>query len=171
MENGWSVAADPGDTDVMREAAARYQRAVGECGQREDRPDRLRRAVSLLCRALMGDSVSFAAAEGARVAAPAEREKLLEDWVSALAPLVEKDDHYYGDRAHRLLLEVVEQLEGLPGLAKLARSGGRPSRSCTSGEFEYECLRPTPKIRQNSTNHFEVFRHSALLSRCGARLT
>jgi len=47
------------------------------------------------------------------------------DWVSALTPLVENDDHYYGDWAHRLLLEVVEQLEGLPGLANLARGGGR----------------------------------------------
>ncbi len=124
IENGWSVAVEPGDTDVMKEAAARYLRAVGESGQRDDRPDRLRRAASLLGRALMGDSVSYAAVEGARVAAPAERTMLLEDWVSALAPLVETDDHYYGDWAHRLLLEVVEQLEGLPGLAKLARSGG-----------------------------------------------
>ncbi len=40
--------------------------------------------------------VSFAAVEGARVAAPAGRGMLLEDWVSALAPLVENDDHYYG---------------------------------------------------------------------------
>ena len=125
MENGWSVAADPGDTDVMKEAAARYLRAVGESGERDDRPDRLRRAASLLGRALIGDAVSYAAVEGARVAAPAEREKLLEDWVSALAPLAQKDHHYYGDWAHRLLLEVVEQLEGLPGLAKLARGGGQ----------------------------------------------
>ena len=125
MENGWSVAADPGDTDVMKEAAARYLRAVGESGERDDRPDRLRRAASLLGRALVGDAVSYAAVEGARVAAPAEREKLLEDWVLALAPLAQKDNHYDGDWAHRLLLEVVEQLEGLPGLAKLARGGGQ----------------------------------------------
>ncbi len=125
MEYGWSVAADPDDTDVMKEAAARYLRAVGESGERDDRPDRLRRAASLLGRALIGDAVSYAAVEGARVAAPAERERLLEDWVSALAPLAQKDDHYYGDWAHRLLLEVVEQLEGLPGLAKLARGGGQ----------------------------------------------
>ena len=125
MEYGWSVAADPDDTDVMKEAAARYLRAVGESDERDDRPDRLRRAASLLGRALIGDAVSYAAVEGARVAAPAEREKLLEDWVSALAPLAQKDDHYYGDWAHRLLLEVVEQLEGLPGLAKLARGGGQ----------------------------------------------
>jgi len=125
MENGWSVAAELGDTDVMKEAAARYLRAVGESGEREDRPDRLRRAASLLGRALVGDAVSYAAVESAWVAAPAEAEKLLEDWVSALAPLAQKDDHYYGDWAHRLLLEVVEQLEGLPGLAKLARGGGQ----------------------------------------------
>jgi hypothetical protein len=125
IENGWSVATDPGDIDVMKEAAARYLRAVGESGQRDDRPDRLRRAVSMLGRALMGDSASYAAVEGARVAAPAERGMLLKDWISALAPLVENDDHCYGDWAHRLLLEVVEQLEGLPGLADLARGGGR----------------------------------------------
>ena len=125
IENGWSVATEPSETDVMREAAARYLRAVGECGKREDRPDRLRRAASLLGRALLGNGVSYAAVEGARAAAPAAREMLLEDWVSALAPLVERDDPYYGDWAHRLLLEVVEQLEGLPGLAQLARRGGR----------------------------------------------
>jgi hypothetical protein len=124
LENGWSVAVEPGESAVMKEAAARYLRAVGESGQREDRPDRLRRAATLLGRALVGEDVSYAAVEGARVAAPAEREKLLQDWVSALMPLVEKQDHYYGDWAHRLLLEVVEQLEGLPGLANLARSGG-----------------------------------------------
>jgi hypothetical protein len=124
LENGWSVAAEPGETVVMKEAAARYLRAVGESGQREDRPDRLRRAATLLGRALVGEDVSYAAVEGARVAAPAEREELLADWVSALMPLVEKQDHYYGDWTHRLLLEVVEQLEGLPGLANLARSGG-----------------------------------------------
>jgi hypothetical protein len=126
MENGWSVAAEPGDTDVMKEAAARYLRAVGESGQREDRPDRLRRAASLLGWALMGDSVSYAAVEGARVAAPVERGMLLEDWISALAPLVENDHNYGGDWAHHLLLEVVEQEEGLPGLADLARRGGGP---------------------------------------------
>jgi hypothetical protein len=125
LENGWSVAAEPGETVVMKEAAARYLRAVGESGQREDRPDRLRRAATLLGRALVGEDVSYAAVEGARVAAPAEREELLADWVSALMPLVEKQDHYYGDWTHRLLLEVVEQLEGLPGLANLARSGGQ----------------------------------------------
>ena len=124
LENGWSVAAEPGEAAVMKEAAARYLRAVGESGQREDRPDRLRRAATLLSRALVGEDVSYAAVEGARVAAPAEREELLADWVSALMPLVEKQDHYYGDWTHRLLLEVVEQLEGLPGLANLARSGG-----------------------------------------------
>ena len=70
----------------MKEAAAaRYMRAVGESGQREDRPDRLRRAVSLLGRALMSDSVSYAAVEGARMEAPADRGMLLEDWISALA--------------------------------------------------------------------------------------
>jgi len=78
MENGWSIAAEPADTDVMKEAAARYLRAVGESGQREDRPDRLRRAVSLLGRALMGESVSYAAVEGAGWAAPAERGMLRE---------------------------------------------------------------------------------------------
>ena len=59
MEYGWSVAADPDDTDVMKEAAARYLRAVGESGERDDRPDRLRRAASLLGRALIGDAVSM----------------------------------------------------------------------------------------------------------------
>ena len=73
----------------------------------------------------MGDSVSYAAVEGARLAAPADRGTLLEDWVSALAPPVENDHDYYGDWAHRLLLEVVEQLEGLPGLADLAHGGGQ----------------------------------------------
>ncbi len=125
LENGWSVAAEPGDADVVKEAAAQYLRAVGESGQREDRPERLRRAASLLGRALMGDSVSYAAVEGARSAAPADRGTLLEDWISALGPLVENDHHYYGDWAHRLLLEVIEQLEGLPGLANLARGGGQ----------------------------------------------
>ena len=124
-ENGWSVASEPGDTDVMREAAARYLRAVGESGERGDRPERLRRAASLLGRALLGDGVSYAAVEGARVAVPAERELLLEDWVSGLAPLVEKDDLYWGDWAHRFLLEIVEELRGLPGLAEFARGGGR----------------------------------------------
>ena len=124
LENGWSVAAEPGDVDVVKESAAQYLRAVGDSGQREDRPERLRRAASLLGRVLMGDSVSYAAVEGARLAAPADRSMLLEDWVSALAPLVENAHDYYGDWAHRLLLEVVEQLEGLPGLADLARGGG-----------------------------------------------
>jgi hypothetical protein len=124
-ENGWSIASEPGDTDVLREAAARYLRAVGESGERGDRPERLGRAASLLGRALLADGVSYAAVEGSRVAAPAERELLLEDWVSALAPLVENDDPYRGDWAHRLLLEIVEELQGLPGLAELARGGGR----------------------------------------------
>jgi hypothetical protein len=124
-DNGWSVAGEPGDTDVMKEAAARYLRAVGESGERGDRPGRLRHASSLLGGALRGDGVSYAAVEGARVAAPAARELLLEDWVSALAPQVEKDDPYWGDWAHRLLLEIVEELRGLPGLAELARGGGR----------------------------------------------
>jgi len=125
VENGWSVAAEPGDADVIKEAAARYLRAVGESGERDDRPGRLRGAASLLGRALIGDVVSYAAVEGARVAAPVERDMLLEDWVSALAPLVEQGDHLYGDWAHRVPLEVVEQLEGLTGLAEFARRGGR----------------------------------------------
>jgi hypothetical protein len=124
-ENGWSVASERSDTDVMKEAAARYLRAVGESGERGDRPERLRRAASLLGRALLGDDVSYAAVEGSRVAAPAERELLLEDWESALAPLVENDEPYRADWAHRLLLEIVEELRGLPGLAELARGGGR----------------------------------------------
>jgi hypothetical protein len=126
--NGWSVVCEPGDTDVMKEAASRYLRAVGKFGERGDRPERLRRAASLLGRALVGDGVSYAAAEGSRVAAPAERELLLEDWVSGLATLVEKDDRSWGDWAHLLLLEIVEELRGLPGLAQLARGGGRRAR-------------------------------------------
>jgi hypothetical protein len=127
QENGWSVAAEPGETAVVKEAAARYLRAVGELGHRGDRPDRLRRAATLLGRALIGEGVSYAAVEGARVVAPAEREMLLEDWASALTPLVEREDHYYGDWAHGLLLEVIERMDGVPGLAQLARAGGRRS--------------------------------------------
>lgn len=123
--NGWSVASEPGDTDVMKEAAVRYLRAVGESGERGDRPERLQGAASLLGRALLGDGVSYAAVEGSRVAPPVERELLLEDWVSALAPLVEQDDAYWGEWAHRLLLEIVKELRGVPGLAELARGGGR----------------------------------------------
>jgi hypothetical protein len=123
-DNGWSVAAGPGDADVMREAAARYLRAVGESGERGDRPDRLRRAVSLAAEVLDGDAVPYADVEGARTTPPAGREALLADWVSALGPLVDRDGHQRGSWAHRLLLEVVEQLEGLPGLAELARRGG-----------------------------------------------
>jgi hypothetical protein len=123
--NGWSVASETGDADVMKEAAARYLRTVGESGERGDRPARLRGAASLLGRALLGHGVSYAAVEGSRAAPPAKRELLLEDWVAALAPLVEQDDAYWGDWAHRLLLEIVKELRGLPGLAELARRGGR----------------------------------------------
>ncbi|MGH3610203.1 MAG: hypothetical protein ACRDRD_19265, partial [Pseudonocardiaceae bacterium] len=59
--------------------------------------------------------------------------------VSALAPLVDRDDRDYGEWAHRLLLEVIEQLEGVPGLAELARSGGRRAGKNFLAWFDAAC--------------------------------
>src|SRR6202022_3028886 len=46
-------------------------------------------------------------------------------WVWGVAQRVETDDAYSGDGALPLLLEIVEELRGLPGLAEFARGGGR----------------------------------------------
>ncbi|MGI8754249.1 MAG: hypothetical protein ACR2MN_18420 [Acidimicrobiales bacterium] len=124
MENGWSVASEPAEAEVTNEAAARYLRAVGETGDRDDRPTRLGQAVELLGSVVMAQDLSLAAVESARVERPDDRELLLEDWVTALAPLAE-DAGLIGDWAHRLLVEVVDALDSLPGLARLARAGGR----------------------------------------------
>jgi len=124
VDDGWYLTEGPGG-DGLERAAARYMRAVGELGEREGRPARLHSALSLVLGALAGDGVTYAAVEGSRAGAPAGREALLEDWVTALESFPDGDDLSYDEAAHRLLLEVVEQLEGLDGLAGLARRGGR----------------------------------------------
>jgi hypothetical protein len=124
MENGWSLASDPAEDEVLNEAAVRYLRSIGEACERGERPTRLRQALLLLDSILTTGELSLAAVEGARVETPADRTLLLEDWLAALEPLVE-DGRHVGDRAHRLQLQVVDSLEGSTGLARLARAGGQ----------------------------------------------
>ncbi len=51
------------------------------------------------------------------------RDGVLRDWVSAVTPLAE-ENRASGDWAHRLLLEVVSELDGHAGLGRLVRAGG-----------------------------------------------
>lgn len=126
IEQGWTIAPEPADDDTLQEAACRFLRGLYDVTAPEDRPGRLRQAVTGLQAVIVPGNLSLAGVAGAAPQPPPDLEAFLGDWVTALRPLAD-DSGANGAWAHAVLLEGVARLEGPRGLAALARSAGHRS--------------------------------------------